>query len=291
MDASAPTIGRLMRTTWNGSISFGLVTIPVGLAPATAASARQSDVQFKMLHRTCLTPIKQKRWCPVHEVDLSPDEIVRGFEVAKGEFVPVEDAELEAIESHETSRAIAITRFVPSGDVDPIYYDRSYYLVPAGLDAQRRPYKLLAEAMRADGVSALGSFVLAGKEKLCLIRPHGDALVLETLFLAEDVKSQEEIDEALGGKGASPEELALARQIVAALDGPFEPEALRSDYRTSLRELLRAKIEGRPAAEAPAEEPEAPVIDLMEALRATVAATKGTPAKRTSSRSKAAAKR
>jgi DNA end-binding protein Ku len=280
-----------MRTTWNGSISFGLVTIPVGLAPATAVSARQSDVQFKMLHRTCLTPIKQKRWCPVHEVDLSPDEIVRGFEVAKGEFVPVEDGELEAIESHETSRAIAITRFVPSGEVDPIYFDRTYYLVPAGLEAQRRPYKLLAEAMRADGVSALGSFVLAGKEKLCLIRPHGDALVLETLFLAEDVKSQEEIDEALSGKGASAEELALARQIVAALEGPFEPESLRSDYRTSLRELLRAKIEGRPAAEAPDEEPQAPVIDLMEALRATVAATKGTPAKRASARSKAAAKR
>src|SRR5579862_5756596 len=139
-----------MRTTWNGSISFGLVTIPVGLAPATTSSARASDVQFKMLHRECLTPIKQKRWCPVHEVDLAPDEIVRGFEVAKGEFVPVEDAELEAIESHETSRAIAITRFVPSGEVDPIYFDRTYYLVPAGLEAQRRPYKLLAEAMRAD---------------------------------------------------------------------------------------------------------------------------------------------
>ena len=105
---------------------------PVGLAPATTPAARQSDVQFRMLHRECLTPIRQKRWCPVHDVEVGPDEIVRGWEVAKGEFVPVEDAELEAIESHETSRAIEITRFVPAADVDPIYFDRTYYLVPAG---------------------------------------------------------------------------------------------------------------------------------------------------------------
>ena len=133
-----------MRTTWNGSISFGLVSIPVGLAPATASSARQSDVQFKLLHRDCLTPIKQKRWCPFHDVELSPDEIVRGWEAAKGQFIPVEDAELEALESYDTSRAIEIKQFVPAGEVDPIYFDRTYYLVPAATEAQRRPYALLS---------------------------------------------------------------------------------------------------------------------------------------------------
>ena len=127
-----------MRTSWNGSISFGLVNIPVGLSPATASSARQSDVQFKMLHRECLTPIRQKRWCPVHEVDLSPDEIVRGWEVAKGKFVPVEDAELEALESYDTSKTIEIEQFVPGGEVDPVFFDRTYYLVPAATEAQRR---------------------------------------------------------------------------------------------------------------------------------------------------------
>src|SRR5258708_38104879 len=101
-----------MRTTWNGSISFGLVTIPVGLAAATTPSARQSDVQFKMLPRECLNPIKQKRWCPVHDRELGPDEIVRGWEVSKGQFVPIEDEELEALEQRNTSRAIEITRFV-----------------------------------------------------------------------------------------------------------------------------------------------------------------------------------
>src|SRR4051812_40937819 len=120
-----------MRTTWNGSISFGLVNIPVGLAPATAASARQSDVSFRLLHRECGTPIKQQRWCPVHERVVEGDELVRGWEVSKGQFVVVEDAELEAIEHHDTSRSIGIERFVPAGDVDPLYFDRTYYLVPA----------------------------------------------------------------------------------------------------------------------------------------------------------------
>jgi DNA end-binding protein Ku len=281
---------RPMRTTWNGSISFGLVNIPVGLAPATAPAARQSDVQFKMLHRTCLTPIRQKRWCPLHDVELGPDEIVRGFEVAKGEFVPIEDAELEAIESHETSRAIGITRFVPAADVDPIYFDRTYYLVPAAAEAQRRPYALLVEAMRDAEVSALGSFVLAGKEKLCLIRTKGETLALETLFVAEDVRSPAEIDEALADISTRPDELALARQIISALEGDFEPGALKSDYRASLRDLLEAKLEGRAPIESAPEASEAPVVDLMEALRASVAATQVKPHKPAASRKRASSR-
>ena len=143
----------LMRTTWNGSISFGLVNIPVGLAPATASSARQSDVSFRLLHRECLTPIQQKRWCPVHDVEVGPDELVRGWEVAKGQFVPIEDAELEALERRDESRAIEITRFVQLEEVDPVYFDRTYYLVPAGTEAQRRPYALLLAAMRETGMA------------------------------------------------------------------------------------------------------------------------------------------
>src|SRR5437868_5752563 len=198
-----------MRTTWNGSISFGLVSIPVGLAPATASSARQSDVSFRLLHRECLSPIQQKRWCPVHDVELGPDQLVRGWEVAKGQFVPVEDAELEAIERRDTSRTIEITRFVKFGEVDPVYFDRTYFLVPAGTEAQRRPYVLLLEAMKGAGVAALGSFVLAGKEKLCLIRAKGDALALETMFVSEDVKSQSEIDEAVASSEVRKPELEL----------------------------------------------------------------------------------
>jgi DNA end-binding protein Ku len=280
-----------MRTTWNGSISFGLVSIPVGLAPATASSARQSDVSFKLLHRECLQPIRQKRWCPVHEIDLSPDEIVRGWEVAKGQFVPVEDAELEALESYDTSRAIEIKQFVPAGEVDPIYFDRTYYLVPAATEAQRRPYALLIEALRDSGVVGLGSFVLAGKEKLCLIRPKGHALALETLFLAEDVRSQEEIDEPVEATGVKKEELALAQQIIAGLAGDFDPASLHSDYRARLRELLEAKLDGVELAPPPDQEREvAPVVDLMEALRASVAAAQTEPAKKPARKRAAAGK-
>src|ERR687884_1817122 len=183
-----------MRTIWNGSISFGLVNIPIGLAVAT----QRSDIAFRTLHRECGTPIKQKRFCPVHERDVEADELVKGWEVAKGEFVFVEDADLEAIAQHDTSRTIEIGRFVRLEEVDPIYFDRTYFLVPAGAEAARRPYVLLLEAMKEEGVAALGRFVLAGKEKLCLIRPMGDALALETLFVHEDVKDADEIEEAVG---------------------------------------------------------------------------------------------
>ena len=283
-----------MRTTWNGSVSFGLVNIPVGLAPATRPAARQSDVSFRMLHRECGTPIKQKRWCPVHERDVESDELVRGWEAAKGQFVVVEDADLEAIEQRDTSRSIEISRFVQLEEVDPIYFDRTYFLVPAGAEAARRPYVLLHEAMKEAGVAALGRFVLAGKEKLCLIRPMGDALALETLFVHEDVKDHDEIDEAVAGSEVKKPELDLARQIIASLQGPFEPEQLRSEYRAHLRELLEAKAAGQEIVAPEPVEP-APVVDLMEALRASVAAAKSSaesaPGRKTAARKRAAARK
>jgi DNA end-binding protein Ku len=260
-----------MRTTWNGSVSFGLVNIPVGLAPATKPAARQSDVSFRQLHRECATPIKQKRWCAVHERDVESDELVRGWEVAKGQFVIVEDSDLEAIEQRDTSRSIDISRFVRLDEVDPVYFDRTYFLVPAGAEAARRPYVLLLEAMKEANVAALGRFVLAGKEKLCLIRPMGDALALETLFVHEDVKDHTEIDDAVSTAEVREPELDLAKQIIASLAAPFDPNELRSEYRESLRELLEAKLAGQ-EIEVPAEEAPTPVVDLMEALRASVAA-------------------
>jgi DNA end-binding protein Ku len=261
-----------MRTTWNGSVSFGLVNIPVGLAPATKSAARQSDVSFRMLHRECATPIKQKRFCPVHERDVESDELVRGWEVAKGQFVIVEDADLEAIEQRDTSRSIEIGRFVQLEEVDPIYFDRTYFLVPSGAEAARRPYVLLLEAMKEAKVAGLGRFVLAGKEKLCLIRPMGDALALETLFVNEDVKDHAEIDDAVSGAEVRAPELDLAKQIIASLAAPFDPAELRSEYRESLREVLEAKLAGH-EIEMPEPEAPTPVVDLMEALRASVAAS------------------
>jgi DNA end-binding protein Ku len=266
-----------MRTTWNGSLSFGLVSIPVGLAPATKPAARQSDISFRLLHRECLTPIKQKRWCPKHDREVGPDELVKGWEVAKGQFVVVEEEELEALGRRDDSRAIDIERFVPLDAVDPIWMDRTYFLVPAAAPAQRRPYKLLLEAMQESGMGAIGRFVRSGRESVCLVRPHGTALVLETLYLAEDVFSQAEIDEAVEDTDVKQPELELARQIIDGLAADFEPDALTSDFRRDLRAMLEAKLRGEPIAEPEPVAEQAPVIDLMEALRASVAAAKDKP--------------
>jgi len=262
-----------MRTTWNGSLSFGLVSIPVGLAPATKSAARQSDVSFRLLHRECSTPIKQKRWCPTHDREVSQDEIVRGFEVVKGQFLILEDADLEAIERSDDSRSIEITRFVSEEAVDPVYFDRTYLLVPASGTAQRRPYVLLLEAMRQTGTAALGRFVRAGRESLCLVRAKGDALALETLFRVEDVHSQAEISEAVEGTEVKKSELELARQVIETLAGDFDPSELASEYRRDLRALLEAKMSGEELA-VPEPVAVAPVIDLMEALKASVEAAK-----------------
>ncbi|HEY2936204.1 MAG TPA: Ku protein [Gaiellaceae bacterium] len=273
-----------MRTNWNGSISFGLVNIPIGLVLATEAKAKASDVAFKTLHRECGTPIKMKRWCPTHEREVAAEELVKGWEVSKGRFVPIEDADLEAIQL-ESSQAIEIERFVRLEEVDPIYFDRTYYLAPASEPAARRPYVLLLNAMRETNMAAVGRFVLRGAEKVCLIRPYGDALALETLFLAEDIRSKAEIEEAVAGVEVKDAELDLARQVIASLAGEFEPnELLVSEYRRSLHELLEAKLQGEeivapePVGEAP------PVGDLMEALRASIAEAKKKPAPKEATR-------
>jgi DNA end-binding protein Ku len=260
-----------MRTIWNGSISFGLVNIPVGLALATAPKARQSDVSFRTLHRECQTPIRNKRWCPTHDREVGADEIVKGWEVAKGEFVIVEDADLEAIERNDDSRSIDINRFVKLGEVDPVYLDRTYYLAPATAPAQRRPYVLLLEAMRQAEMGAIGRFVLRGAEYFCLIRPKGDALALETLFLAEDVRSQVEIEEAVEGTEVKEAELSLASQVMDSLVGEFDPSELHSEYRQDLRAMLEAKLSGQEVAKPKPAPEETPVVDLMEALKRSVA--------------------
>jgi DNA end-binding protein Ku len=277
-----------MKTIWNGSISFGLVNIPVGMALATKPAARQSDVSFRMLHRECGTPIKNKRWCPQHDREVSNDEIVKGWEVAKGQFVFVEDADLEALETADDSRTIAINRFVELDQVDPIYFDRTYFLAPADAVAQRRPYVLLLEAMKETNTAAVGKFVRQGAEHFCLIRPKGNALALETLFLAEDVRSQAEIEEAVEEIDVKDAELELARQVIASLAADFDPQELVSDYRRDLKALLEAKLAGEEIKAPEPVEEKAPVIDLMEALKASVAEAQGKKPAKGAKKTKAA---
>ncbi|MES1248189.1 MAG: Ku protein [Actinomycetota bacterium] len=258
-----------MRTIWNGSISFGLVNIPIGLALAT----QRDDVSFRTLHRECGTPIKQKRWCPTHEREVEADELVKGWEVAKGEYVIVEESDLEAI-ALTRSQSIEILRFVKLEDVDPVYFDRTYYLSPAAADAARRPYVLLLRAMQETGMAAVGKFVLWGKENLCLIRAQGDVLALELLFFADDVRSKAEIEEAVEAVEVKDAELSLAGQVINSLVGEWEPTDFENEYRKDLRAMLDAKLSGEQIAR-PEPVAETPVIDLMEALRRSVAEVQG----------------
>lgn len=254
-----------MRTIWNGSISFGLVNIPIGLAVAT----QRTDVAFRTLHRECGTPIKQKRWCPLHEREVEPDELVKGWEVAKGEFVLVEESDLESV-ALQRSQSIEILRFVRLEEVDPVYFDRTYYLAPAAAEAARRPYVLLLRAMQETGMAAVGKFVLWGKENLCLIRAQGDALALETLFFADDVRPKNEIEEAVGATEVKEPELKLAGQVIDSLVGAWAIDDFENEYRRDLKAMLDAKLAGEQIAR-PEPVAETPVVDLMEALRRSVA--------------------
>src|SRR5690348_13903243 len=258
-----------MRTIWNGSISFGLVITPIGLALAT----QRDDVSFRTLHRECGTPIKQKRWCPFHEREVEADELVKGWEVAKGEFVTVEESDLESV-ALQRSQSIEILRFVNLEDVDPVYFDRTYYLAPASADAQRRPYVLLLRAMQETGMAAVGKFVLWGKENLCLIRAQGEALALELLFFADDVRAKTEIEDAVDTVEVKDAELNLAEQVINSLVGDWEPTDFENEYRKDLRAMLDAKLSGEQITR-PEPAPETPVIDLMEALRRSVAEVQG----------------
>ena len=206
----------------------------------------------------------------MHDREVSNDELVKGWEVSKGEFVFVEDADLEAIAQYDDSRAIEITSFVPLDQIDPVFFDRTYYLAPSSTPAQRRPYVLLLRALQESDMGAVGRFVLRGQEHFSLIRSRGDALALETLFVAEDVRSQAEVEEAVGDTEVKDAELELARQVIDSLTGDFDPTELESEYRQDLRAMLEAKLDGQEIKRPEPAEEETPVIDLMEALRQSV---------------------
>ncbi len=186
----------------------------------------------------------------------------------------------------DDSKTIAITRFVDASEVDPVFFDRTYYLAPAREAAAQRPYVLLLRAMQESGKAGLGRFVRQGAEHLCLIRPKGDALALETLFIAEDVNSQAEIEEAVSGSEVKEAELGLAQQVIDSLEGEFDPTELTSEYRQNLKQMLEAKLDGQEIAKPEPVAEETPVVDLMEALRKSVEEVKDAKPKKTKAASK-----
>ncbi len=260
----------------SGTISFGLVAIPIKLYTAAVSAG----VSFHLLHATCGTRIRQQIYCPVDHAVVARGELVKGYEVAKDQYVAVTDEELQALEG-AASTVIDIREFVPLSRVDPIYFERTYYLGPDTGGA--KAYRLLAQAMATTGRVALATFVLRGKERLVLLRPAPHGLLLHTMYFADEVRNFGEIDP---GETApiTAGELELAVRLIDELShAEFTPEQYRDDYRRRVLDFVTLKGEGKAVTAGGPEVPRIRVIDLMDALtqslaqRVAPAATPGAP--------------
>ena len=272
------------RAIASGTISFGLVTIPVKLYSTGEAAA---GIRFNMVHRECGTPVKQRYYCPTDDRLVEREEIAKGYEYAKGQYVLFNDDELKAL-NPEPTNAVEITEFVPASEVDPVYFDSAYYVGPDKAGA--RPYRLLARAMRETGRAALARYAARGKNYLVLVRPFGeDGLVMQQLRYADEVRSFSEVP--LGEGDVKPAELTLALQLIDQISSDqFKPETYRDEVREQTRALIDQKIAGQEIKAPPQEAPKAQIIDLMEALKASLGSGEGRkPAKRAASAKPAAA--
>ena len=249
----------------SGTISFGLVTVPVKLY-STGETA--SGIQLNMLHRKCGTRLKQQYVCPADDQVVGRDEMIKGYEYAKGQYVLFSDDELKAL-TPEPTNAIEITEFVPAEEVDPVYFEKSTYLGPdKGGD---KPYRLLSQAMRQTGRAAVARYAARGKDYLVLLRPYEDGLIMQQLRYADEIRSLTEVPVA--PSEVKEPELRLAMQLIEQIAADeFHPEAYEDNVRKRTRALIEQKVQGQEIQAAPPEAPKAQIIDLMEALKASLAA-------------------
>jgi DNA end-binding protein Ku len=257
------------RPIWTGTVSFGLVSVPVKLYSATSPK----EVRFNMLHDKDGGRIHQKRVCSLDGEEVSWEHIVKGFEISKGRYVMVTRDELGAFNPRAT-KTIDIEDFVDLAQIDPIYYENTYYLVPDRGAA--KPYALLVEAMKREHKVGVGRFVLRTKQYLAAVRPLGKALAVSTMLYADEVVSQDELDD-LPDAHAKPgeRELKMAEQLIESLAADFDIKKYKDDYREQVLALIERKAAGEEiVAEAPAEEPRGKVVNLMEALQKSLEAAK-----------------
>ncbi len=247
-----------MRPIWKGHLTFGLITIPMKLYTATDTK----DIRFRLLHKTCLTPIQNKRYCPKHEQIVDWNDVVRGFEYAKGKFVTLSDEDLEKIPL-ETAGTVAVTGFVNLSEIDPIYFQRSYYLAPD--EGGQKAFRLIHDAMGEMGRVAMGKVVIKEKEHLVAVRPYDGALVMNTLFYADEIRAVDDIPEFPIQTKVLPNEMKMAMELIQGLAASFAPQEYKDDYRAALKKLIDAKIEGEELV--PPVKEERKVVDLMDALK------------------------
>ena len=248
----------------SGTISFGLVSIPVKLY--TAASS--GNVSFNLLHAKCGSRIKQQTFCPVDNEVVERSALVKGYEFQKDQYVRFTDEELKSLEG-ESSKVIDIAEFVPLSSVDPIFFEKTYYLGPD--KGGEKPYRLLADAMAKSDKVALATFVMRGKESLVLVRPAQDGLMLHTMYFADEVRDFGEIEKGKSVK-LREGELGLAERLIGELShDEFKPEQYRDQYRERVLELANSKVEGKEITAVEPEAQRAQVIDLMDALKQSLA--------------------
>lgn len=250
-----------MRPLWNGTLTFGLVVIPVRLYAAT----ERKTVAFHMLHDKCHTPIRYMKWCPNCEKEVPAGEIVKAYEYQKGEYVVVTEDDLEAIPGPD-AHAIEILDFVKLADVDPVFYEKSFFLEPR--EGAEKAYALLLQSMKEEGKVALARVAIRAKETLAIVRTYREKFILlETMFWADEVRSGDELSVGAGAV-LDEREKKMATTLIETLSAGFAPEKYHSRQREAVAELIQQKIQGREIVKQP--EPAAQVIDLMEALRRSV---------------------
>ena len=261
------TVG-MPRTTWKGSLSFGLVNVPIGLYPAT----QDKSIHFNQFEKGTADRIRYKKVNERTGNEVEAANIVKGVDIGGGEYVMVSDAELAAAEP-EKSRSIEITDFVDLKDIDPVYFNTTYYLAPEG-DAAKKAYGLLRQAMRESGKVAIATLVMHNKEYLVAIRPDADVLALETMYFADEVRSPtNELPNLPGAADVSAQELKMANLLIGAMESEWEPERYHDTHRAKVEALIEEKAQGKVLVNAGAKSaPATKVVDLMEALSASIAA-------------------
>lgn len=257
-----------MHTMWKGTISFGLVSIPVKLHAAT----EDKDVKLRQLHKKCKSPIRYKKVCEHCQEEIKPEDIVMAFEYAPDKFVELPPEELEKLKKEQEAKAVDIINFVKLEEIDPIYFDRTYYLSPG--DGGVKAYSLLQSSLTNTGKIGLAKIMIRSKERLAAIRPYEKVLIMETLHYPDEVRALEEVPNIPDNIELSPKEMDTAALLIDQLTETFDPEKYIDEYRTALMELIQEKLQNEKGVEAMKNHN---VIDLMKALEESIEKTK--PAK------------
>ncbi len=253
------------RSIWNGVISFGMVSIPVKLYTAT----EDKDISFRQLHKEDGVRLKQLRWCPEHERAVEWNEVARGFEYAKDEFVVMEEEDFDKLPL-PSKQTVELAAFVKADQIDPIYYQKTYYLEPD--EKGVKPYALLMQALKDKDLTGIAKIAVRNKEQLCALRTMGDSIVLETLYYPDEIREMPfEIPEQKFTKA----EMKMAHALIDLLEQDFDPSQFHDEYRAALQQVIDAKLAGIEVS-APEVARPAKVTDLMSALKASVAAAKKT---------------